>query len=252
MHAIKSVLLMLFSGVFSLSAWGADDSHSTSSYVVATVGAKEPPQILQTSVATKAKPVAQSYKRITPQTLQENPFDKLSLDKLQQKAEQGDIEAQFQLGLRYYQGIMVSKDYEQAFIWISKAAAQNHLRAQSYLGEMYARGQGVSKKYVDGAALLKKTAHAGDADGQYFLGMLYVDGIGVPKSPFRAMGWFEKAYEQNHIQAKGMVGFFLYRMSEAAHHKARATALMRESCEAGNEIACKNLRELLIRPTDLQ
>jgi TPR repeat protein len=61
---------------------------------------------------------------------------------LRQKAEQGDSESQFNLGLLYYNGRAVEKDLGQALQWMRKAAEQHDGRAQSNLAVMYQKGEG--------------------------------------------------------------------------------------------------------------
>ena len=46
---------------------------------------------------------------------------------------QGDIEAQYNLGKRYYHGDGVEQDYEQAVYWLQKAAEQGHVEAKAQL-----------------------------------------------------------------------------------------------------------------------
>lgn len=46
------------------------------------------------------------------------------------KAEQGDIIAQYALGVMYKKGVGVPQNYKQAYIWFSLAAAQGHKNAE--------------------------------------------------------------------------------------------------------------------------
>jgi uncharacterized protein len=55
-------------------------------------------------------------------------------------AEQGNAEAQFNLGSLYYQGRGVPQDYKEAAQWMRKAAEQGHVFAQVTLGSLYAEG----------------------------------------------------------------------------------------------------------------
>jgi TPR repeat protein len=55
-------------------------------------------------------------------------------------AEQGNAEAQFNLGSLYYQGRGVPQDYSEAVKWIRKAAEQGHVFAQVTLGSIHAEG----------------------------------------------------------------------------------------------------------------
>ena len=60
-------------------------------------------------------------------------------------AEQGDVEAQFNLGLMYGKGKGVKKDYSKAIQWWGLAADQGNGKAQTNLGWMYEIGKGVPK-----------------------------------------------------------------------------------------------------------
>lgn len=66
-----------------------------------------------------------------------------SVETLIEAAEQGDANAQFDLGAFYSEGIVVKQDYVKAFEWFKKAAEQGCVRAQFYLSECFARGEGV-------------------------------------------------------------------------------------------------------------
>ncbi len=63
-------------------------------------------------------------------------------------AEQGDAEAQYNLGGMYAEGRGVAQDYGEATKWFRKAAEQGHAEAQYNLGGMYFRGRGVPRDFV--------------------------------------------------------------------------------------------------------
>jgi uncharacterized protein len=58
-------------------------------------------------------------------------------------ADQGDAEAQINLGMMYYRGQGVPQDYLEAVTWYRLAAKQGNPFAQLDLGMMYENGQGV-------------------------------------------------------------------------------------------------------------
>lgn len=58
-------------------------------------------------------------------------------------AEQGLLNAQFNLGQIYYFGDGVVQDYPLAMQWFKRAAEQGDKAAQAYVGSMYLRGDGV-------------------------------------------------------------------------------------------------------------
>ena len=63
-------------------------------------------------------------------------------------AEQGDANAQFNLGVMYDMGQGVPQDDTEAVRWYRLAAEQGHAIAQSNLGLMYAQGQGIPQDVV--------------------------------------------------------------------------------------------------------
>jgi hypothetical protein len=75
-----------------------------------------------------------------------------SLAGLRTLADQGDPEAQYQLGVRYDEGESVPKDDAQAVQWFERAADQGQVDAQAHLGAYYWAGRGVpedlSKAYM--------------------------------------------------------------------------------------------------------
>lgn len=63
-------------------------------------------------------------------------------------AKQGNVEAQYNLGVMYRAGRGVPQDYNEAGKWYRLAAEQGHAIAQFNLGWMYASGKGVPKDSV--------------------------------------------------------------------------------------------------------
>ena len=63
-------------------------------------------------------------------------------------AEQGEVHAQYNLGIMYANGRGVKQDLFNAKEWYQKAADQGYALAQYNLGLMYAKGQGVRQNYT--------------------------------------------------------------------------------------------------------
>jgi TPR repeat protein len=76
------------------------------------------------------------------------------------KAEQGDADAQFELGGMYIE----EEDYTQSAKWLRKAAEQGHAKAQYNLGLMYANGKGVPQDYSQTANWFRKAAEQDHAE----------------------------------------------------------------------------------------
>lgn len=67
---------------------------------------------------------------------------------IKNSAENGEIEAQYNLGMLYAAGKGVSQTYSLAAQWFSMAAQQGHTYAQCMLGLMYDYGLGVMQDVV--------------------------------------------------------------------------------------------------------
>ena len=93
----------------------------------------------------------------------------LEVKKLIKAVEQGDTEAQLDLGWMYYAGKGVKQDYSKAFEWYKKAAEEGHAEAQNELGEMYYAGKGVEQDYRKALEWYTKSAQGGYGPDQQFL-----------------------------------------------------------------------------------
>ena len=83
------------------------------------------------------------------------------LAETRQRADQGDANAQFNLGVMYASGLGVPQDDVQAAAWYRQAADQGHADAQYYLGVMYATGQGVPQDFTQAVAWYRQAADQG-------------------------------------------------------------------------------------------
>ena len=84
------------------------------------------PLVGQSTTKKKPKPPA------TQQTAEES-----FVKELRPKAELGQPDAQFLLGVGYNQGLGVPKNTSEALKWLRKAAGQGHVKAQWSIGYMY-------------------------------------------------------------------------------------------------------------------
>ena len=85
---------------------------------------------------------------------------------LRVKANAGDADAQYNLGVWYNFGHGVPQDSVQAVAWIRKAADQGLVGAQFNLGNAYRDGQGVPQDYVEAHKWLNLAASRASAEKQ--------------------------------------------------------------------------------------
>ena len=109
------------------------------------------------------------------------------------KAEKGDAQAQFWLGVSYADGKGVAKDQVQAVSWWRKAAVQGYDNAQLALGVCYANGTGVAKDQVQAVKWTRKGAEQGNVGCLEAMGVKYANGLGVTKNLIEAYAYLSLA-----------------------------------------------------------
>ena len=79
-----------------------------------------------------------------------------------------------------------------------REAAKGHVDAQYQLGRRYYWGLGVPQDYGKAAEWWQKAAKQGDPYAQFWLGYIYEYGLGVPRNMTQAAEWYQKADKQGH------------------------------------------------------
>ena len=90
---------------------------------------------------------------------------------LRTQAEQGDAEAQFNLGLMSYDGKGVPQDDAEAVKWFRLAAEQGYADAQLSLGVLYANGQGLPQDDAEAIKWYRLAAEQRNAVARFALGL---------------------------------------------------------------------------------
>jgi uncharacterized protein len=128
-----------------------------------------------------------------------------------QKAEEGDLDAQYQLGEMYYSGTGVVQDYKAAAKWYQKAALQGDAKAQFKLAEMYYSGTGVAQHYKAAAKWYLQAALQGDAKAQFKLAFIYSLGEGVVQDLKLAHMWANLSEYNGYHNARKVKNILLMR-----------------------------------------
>lgn len=198
------------------------------------------------------------------------------IDDLQMIAEQGNPNAQNDLGIAFMTGNGVIKDAAKAVWYFSKAVEQQHTAACANLGICYADGIGIEKdmqmaihlfaiafrqarpgeiniesfftEKIDISALEKLSAND-DAQAQFFLGLCYADGKRVKQDRKKAWELYIKAAEQGEPLAQCMIGFYCTEGINVKRDLFRAEKIFKQAAELGAFSAWQSavaLRERII------
>ena len=87
-----------------------------------------------------------------------------AIKELRPEAEQGNVDAQYMLGVLYDSGEGVLEDDVEAVKWYRLAAEQGHTASQYMLGFQTAIGKGTQKDFVNAYMWINLAAAKGDED----------------------------------------------------------------------------------------
>ena len=92
-------------------------------------------------------------------------------------------------------------------------AEQGDAEAQLNLGIRYANGEGVPEDDAEAVKLYRLAAKQGDAEAQNNLGIMYANGDGVPQNNVRGYIWWSVAAAQGQEDAKRNRGLVTERLT---------------------------------------
>ncbi len=174
------------------------------------------------------------------------------LAELVERAQGGDAEAQYNLGVMYDNGEGVAENPKVAFRWYYRAGQAGHVLAQATLGGMYMFGEEGVVGHNPEAAFrwFSKAAEGGNVEAQHNLGVMYRRGVGVDRDLEAAFEWHARAAEGGNVEAQATLGVMylfrdeLYRFEEEAVASADPEAAFEwfsKAAEGGDVEAQHNL-----------
>lgn len=122
------------------------------------------------------------------------------------KAGQGDVQAQYEVGVCYTLGNGVEQNDSLAIRWFRKAAEGGHVQCQISMGVIYYNGShGFETDHPEALRWFLKAAGQGDAHAQYLAGRCYSRGEGAERNDGEAFRWLRLAARQGHEEAQELL-----------------------------------------------
>ena len=94
---------------------------------------------------------------------------KLDLARIERAAELEDAKEQYKRAVQYIDGEVVPRDFNEAAVWLRKAAAQGYADAQYLLGIMHEGGEGATQDIQQAISYMRKAAEQGYTEAQAWL-----------------------------------------------------------------------------------
>ena len=170
------------------------------------------------------------------------------LKALKEKAINGDIESQYQLGVKYLKGKDVKQDSDEAVKWLLMAANKKYEGAEYLCGMCFTYGWGVSKNPQAAVRLLNKTVNPDDVgqvkviwdaykqifDAKYFSR----EEVMLPTSEAKkAIDWTLLAADKGITEAQTLAAGFYYEGVGVSKDVSKAAKLARAAAKKGDNLA---------------
>ena len=153
---------------------------------------------------------------------------------LHKAAEQGHAEAQYLLGLHYFEGDGVAEDKTEAIKWFCQATERGNSGAQYHLAECLLCGNGIAKDRNGAIQWFLKAAEQGYVDAQFMLGLCYLNGD-VNNDGTTTNEWFPNATEMGIQEMLNDSGQYHYSNRNGSdENKVEAVKWLRKAAEQGH------------------
>lgn len=146
---------------------------------------------------------------LEPKVKTPEELEAIAFENMKKNAQNGDSNAQTQMGLYHSDGLKVVIDYVEAAKWYSMAAESGDMIAIYKLARIYLGGEvpGISRSETQGIGvdLLKRAAVQGYAPAQLLYASHLYGGTaysGLRPNPREAFYWFQEAYKSEDPEIK--------------------------------------------------
>lgn len=167
-----------------------------------------------------------------------------TLQSLQRRAEAGEAEAQYRLGIAYQFALGTRRDDRLARQWFAKAAAQDHAHALTSLGYMQSTGSGGAVDAEGAERSLRRAGELGEATAWANLAELIL--AQRPAEQAQAVALLERAVAAGAMNARYRLGRILIEGELVPADAARGKAMLEEAANSGVSYAQAYLAYLIL------
>lgn len=153
----------------------------------------------------------------------------------------GSVEAEYNLGVIYSGSEKNSQDYSQAYYWFEQAANKGNRDAQYNLGVMYIEGMVGESNPAEAEKWFQKSVVNGTPAEQYELAIIYKEGTKLPQDYNKAIFWFEIAAAYGHMMAQYEVGRMYGEGIGVERNYVKSLEWLHKSAQQGNNIAAQEI-----------
>ncbi len=166
--------------------------------------------------------------------------DKETFDELERRADNGDADAQYRIGVYLYNTAPVPMNRKIAEHWFTLAVRQGSGAAAYSLARLVApTSQSTSEDQAKAAKFFERSLELGYPVAQYSKAAGYERGNGRERNLSEAYRWYLKAAEQNYPEAQMALANLYATGRGVARDEAKANKLYQQATETYLEAALK-------------
>ena len=136
---------------------------------------------------------------------------KKGFDSCLRSAELGLVEAQFNLGVMFEDGLGTEQNFKKAATWYYRAATSGNELAMNNLGSLYWHGKGVSKDKLKAETLFALAAEGNSSLAQVNLGLIHTERDNSEAPNLHALSLFLTSYSTGSPKVKSLINSALKR-----------------------------------------
>ena len=136
---------------------------------------------------------------------------KKGFDACHRSAELGLVEAQFNLGVMFEDGLGTEQNFKKAATWYHRAATSGDERAMNNLGNMYWHGRGVRKDKLKAENLFALAVEENSSLAQLNLGLIHTERDDKESASLFALSLLMTSYSEGSPEVKSIINSVLTR-----------------------------------------
>jgi TPR repeat protein len=159
---------------------------------------------------------------------------------LVKSAEEGNTDAEWDLGCLYCYGDGVAEDDETAVYWFTKAAEEGGSDYQYNLAWLYYEGDGLNQDYEKAYYWFSEAATRGDTYAMNMTAEMLLQGYGVIQNPWLSIMWYNEAANKGDIDAIcSLIDIYENGIREIAKNRGKAEMWKEKYKELTGESYCE-------------
>ena len=164
-----------------------------------------------------------------------------ALQFFQRAVDKGNAIGQAGLGLAYYHGAGVERNFEKAFKLFQLSAAQSYSEGQLMLGVMFYNGEGTQRDFKSAIKWFQAASQSGHVLAYYNLAQMHATGTGVLRSCTTATELFKSVAERGRWSHMFTEALNLFKQG----HVEQAFMMYLYLSELGYEVAQSNVAYII-------